>query len=756
MLRKRDLWFALLVVVLLVSAIWLSRGHLKLSGDWASEPLPLQFPSLAVQEPELVGPSSWAYFSWDTGEELTFRFSRLEAGDLLKIKAKAEASPCVVNVILDGQTLTQLSFPQDFLEHRVLLPRGGKRLAFAAEGQPCRLHFSRIKRQAFVATTGKDWGEAYLVSRLQAQGFPAPWNYVWPPAVLSLLLGWWVGRRLLQQVWISWLPAVSAGLLVGVHGLSWGRGLVPSYPLESLWWFWLGPVSLGFVSVLLFLLVRKGERLLRSFFRWLEDRKKSWAWPRALQRPVPPAPLLGALVLLYAGWLLLTLPQSPMEWDEVNFLKGLKHFDVSRHAPHPPGYPIFIALSKLFYSLGVPWEHAPQLSSVVGALLAILGVFWLLRGLGVLPVIATAVGLVCLPTFAVSANFGLSDMLGAGLLACTLGSLKDFWEQESPGKAFETGALTALAMGCRPPLMLGLLFPWGLVVASFLRHRRFSWIWALPGFVVVSVAIWMPTLMLTGWQRYLAATREIAHWMSAHEYLSRFPAMEISRFFRDWLLRPLGSDPLALAFWLSIGLGMYLLWKHGQKRLVLLSALGGVGYMLLGPWVMTAEAVVRYALPGYLILSLGFSGWILGSLSKRLAGALLVFSYAVASFAWVMPVLALRRAEANPVWAALLWVVRHQPQQPVWVESGISPHGEALLEPLGYTVQQKSRRELGKTPGLWVVSPAPRDKELLFHAHWWEPRMGEMTRRRYLSAAVLKVAPKKGSKEGMPPPGLKR
>ncbi len=41
------------------------------------------------------------------------------------------------------------------------------------------------------------------------------------------------------------------------------------------------------------------------------------------------------------------LPHTLEDIDSINFALGIRHFDVARHQPHPPGYPVFIALGKV-------------------------------------------------------------------------------------------------------------------------------------------------------------------------------------------------------------------------------------------------------------------------------------------------------------------------------------------------------------------------------------------------------------------------
>ena len=41
------------------------------------------------------------------------------------------------------------------------------------------------------------------------------------------------------------------------------------------------------------------------------------------------------------------LPRTLEDLDSINFALGVEEFDVARHRPHPPGYPLYIAIGKL-------------------------------------------------------------------------------------------------------------------------------------------------------------------------------------------------------------------------------------------------------------------------------------------------------------------------------------------------------------------------------------------------------------------------
>lgn len=729
-------WLAGLGLALLcLGAVGVSRCQLRLAGGWVSEPLKLGLPSPAVVPVELAQPSKLGQFAWSRGERLQLGFSYLRAGDLVKLKLAAEPFACRLAVELDDTEVARLAFPDgQFHEHRLLIPRDGQRLSLRRLQPACTFHFSRIKRQNFVATTGRALGEAYGVSRLAPLPSCAPWPAVALPALVALVASFVAGGR--QHA--PWLPAVSAGLLLAATLAGWLRGARLEYPAETLWLVWLAPPLGAWVAKALAWGVGGGRQLADRWRRWLSQLERLGRFlGRWASRPVAPRPVFLFLLAAYGLWLAATLPASPMEIDEVNFYLGVQRLDVVHHAPHPPGYPAYLALGKLMALLGLPAEKATALASAVGALVALFALAALLQQarLPALAVVSTGVAVACLPVFAFAANLGLSDMLATALALLALAAWYRLDEAPRPITAVLAGLGTALALAARPQVLLLLLLPVGFVVLALSRRRKWSWLWSLPTAALASALLWSPLVLATGFGQYLRASEKLARWMNTYEYLTRFPAMELSRYLEDWLLRPLASRTLALAFWLLLVVGGFRLLRAGKGRLVALVASGGLGYLLLAPWSMTAEAAVRYALPAHALLSALLAGLVLGRI--RLLGAGLLGSYALAAFSWVLPALTLRAAEPNPLWAALTWVRQQQEPQVVWVTASVARHAQALLPPAGFRVQVVNR-PLDR-PGLWVVSPVPKDRQPLFSAAWAEPKLGLLARRRFLSAAAVRL-----------------
>jgi len=83
----------------------------------------------------------------------------------------------------------------------------------------------------------------------------------------------------------------------------------------------------------------------------------------------------AALALVFVLGHLAFLPSTLEDVDSVNFALGLRDFDPGRHRPHPPGYPIYMALGKAANLV----LSEPRALAFWGALFGALSAFALLR-----------------------------------------------------------------------------------------------------------------------------------------------------------------------------------------------------------------------------------------------------------------------------------------------------------------------------------------------------------------------------------------
>jgi hypothetical protein len=97
---------------------------------------------------------------------------------------------------------------------------------------------------------------------------------------------------------------------------------------------------------------------------------------------------LAAFTLVFVAAHIPFLPPTLEDIDSINFALGVADFDVARHQPHPPGYPVFIALGKvstgLLRAATVPSPEPQGLAvwSVLSGAVLIYFLFSLFRALG--------------------------------------------------------------------------------------------------------------------------------------------------------------------------------------------------------------------------------------------------------------------------------------------------------------------------------------------------------------------------------------
>src|SRR3989442_8705185 len=87
----------------------------------------------------------------------------------------------------------------------------------------------------------------------------------------------------------------------------------------------------------------------------------------------------SALAVLFLALHLPFLPASLEDLDSINFALGVRHFDVAQHQPHPPGYPLFIALAKIARVAVRSEATALSLVSVVAGSLSVFALVALFR-----------------------------------------------------------------------------------------------------------------------------------------------------------------------------------------------------------------------------------------------------------------------------------------------------------------------------------------------------------------------------------------
>jgi hypothetical protein len=347
------------------------------------------------------------------------------------------------------------------------------------------------------------------------------------------------------------------------------------------------------------------------------------------------------------------LPRTLEDIDSINLALGVESFDVASHRPHPPGYPVFIAISRISTAAvgaaAPSWDRDRRAAvglAIWGLLAGTLAVFViaaLLTAVGFTPLQASLAATVCVasPLFWFSAVRPLTDVPGlvAALLVQTwlvrgLRALKA-GTAGLPRELVWGAAAAGLIVGLRSQTMW-LTGPLLLWCASVLVGRRqLRGVLVLAGAAAAGVLIWAVPLVIDsgGPAAYWRSVRFQGNQdLSDIELLATTPTVRLlvtalrRTFSEPWLLRGLagvmllftaiGSVTLAWRerprLWLLILLFVpYLLFhlafhetvtlRYGLPVVVLVSALAVAGFSVLGKRVATVFAAAA-ALAGVLFV----------------------------------------------------------------------------------------------------------------------------------------------------------
>lgn len=389
--------------------------------------------------------------------------------------------------------------------------------------------------------------------------------------------------------------------------------------------------------------------------------------------------VLAALALTFALAHVPFLATSLEDIDSVNFALGVRDFDVATHRPHPPGYPVFIALGKAATAIAGFGVDAPAsvieakalaVLSLLAGLVAIAFLYRLFAAFGEsaafdVQALAAVAITVCCPLFWYLAVRPMSDLPGLAFALASQMCLMLAWSRQRPGddgdrrlsaeamrssgKMIVAGALLAgLAIGVRSQTMW-LTLPL-LVVVLFDRIGR-GVAGALIGsstmFTIGGLAWGIPLIVASGgWNAYLAALgTQAGEDFTAGEMLYTNPdpraaALALIRTF----VYPWDATALAIVVLVAAAAGVAQLLLRDRRSLAPVMALS-VPYLIFH-LLFQDTSFVRYALPLVPVVAfLAVRGIALVSIRAVPIAAAMV---SIAAVAVASPVLVAYAAEQSP------------------------------------------------------------------------------------------------------------
>lgn len=450
--------------------------------------------------------------------------------------------------------------------------------------------------------------------------------------------------------------------------------------------------------------------------------------------------LLLVVSIVVALTRFLAVARSINDWDEGLFSMGVAEYDVNRHHPHPPGYPLFVATAKAFHLLGLNEFRCLQVVVLLGACLLFPALVMFAREIGFdfATSMCGALIFVFLPNVWVYGGTGFSDVpaatLGIGASALLLRGRRD-------ARAYLLGAVVlGIAAGVRLPNLLIGAIPALVATVHRVRARDFRAVAAaifLGGAIVagsyLGAAFSSGTLeeYRTRLQEQSEYVRTVDSWRNPH----RPPLRDVAK---EFFLHPVQQKQqmTGLAVLALLGIAGAL----ARRRWALLVLLAIFGPPMVLAWLnLDIAAAGRYAI-AYMPMHALFAAHGLRVIGRRAAvQTVLAVAVALVFAVWVWPALRLQRTTDPPAIAALLWIRDNVPETTgVYVQGGLGPHATYLLPKHRLTFYERSEEISRIGANTWVVDTRALPGARNFVWPRTNP-MWKIIRRRNFEAAVVSL-----------------
>ncbi|HYS54117.1 MAG TPA: hypothetical protein VER58_10185 [Thermoanaerobaculia bacterium] len=464
-------------------------------------------------------------------------------------------------------------------------------------------------------------------------------------------------------------------------------------------------------------------------------------WWLSLERR--PEPLTGrqwgmvvAATVITAVSRLLALARTPWDWDELLFMLSLDHFNVARHHPHPPGFPLYVLTAKVIRKFGFGDFHALQALSVLGAIAIVPAMFFLCRELRMRfsTSLSAAMLLAFFPNVWFYGGGAFSDVPSMTLMIAACALLLAGCRNP---RAYLGGAVVlAISAGFRPQNLLVGFAPFAMATLFQIRRSVARVAGAIGVLVVIIGLSYLTAAFLTGWSEYRQALRIHQAYIARTDSFLSATRPPLWRVFDDFFVMPYHA-PVINAILCALALIAII-----RSRPYAMAALAAFGPLCIASWLMLDRfSASRFSI-GYapLIALLAADGmqWI-ARRAEPMASAAVIALMA----AWTWPALSVVRPSIAPPVAAVDWIRNHVDAgtATIYVDSGMTPFAEWYLPEYKLRFIGESQPPptwSPRQPGYYLREEAiwsPNAQNFSRpHGHLWQ-----LVRRRYFDVSVRPV-----------------
>jgi hypothetical protein len=382
---------------------------------------------------------------------------------------------------------------------------------------------------------------------------------------------------------------------------------------------------------------------------------------------IPPAPLdrqqraiFWIVALVCALSRFLARARTLWDWDEALFCLGMRSYDVSQHHPHPPGFPVYIAMGRIVRAVIKDDFRSLQTINLIAAVLLFPAMFFLARELRMRFETATIAAALCafLPNVWFYGGTAFSDVPSIVLVVASVAFLTKGCRER---QAYLIGTfLLALSIGMRPQNLLVGLAPG--MIATWYRFRA-NWrdvaVAAVLALSTCGAAFGGAAHATGGWSRYVSAIRAHA------DYIARFDSWRapgrppLWRIFDRFFIKQYQSPALSVVMSLFVLISVAGAIRKRDRRIGMI-ALAFTPFAISAWLMLDRYSINRFAI-GYvpMFAILAADGIERASAQRRnvqiAIGATLIIAFAV--FTW--PALTVVRTTDAPTVAGVNAVRQH-------------------------------------------------------------------------------------------------
>jgi hypothetical protein len=434
----------------------------------------------------------------------------------------------------------------------------------------------------------------------------------------------------------------------------------------------------------------------------------------------------------------LAVARSPWDWDEVLFIGAVRAYDVTKHHPHPPGFPLFVALGKAAaFVTGDPFRGL-QAVMIVAACALFPALFLLAREIGF--DFRTAIGAALLFVFAPNVWFfggtAFSDITSIALaVVAALLLLRGRGER----RAFFIGAIV-LGFAIAVRIQNGLI---GLCPFVLAMNRR-GWRDSIPAITLtglVAAAFYAGAAFLTsGWTAYLAAVRAFSPGVLHTDSFLNPERPPLSHLLRRFFVDVYGWTPAGILITAFVIIAIVAgLWRRDRVLLIVALTFGPFACFA---WLMLDPTNIgRYSIGYFPLLTLLAADGIARVSRGRTYAQLIITSLLVVMLVgFTLPALRDVQSTIAPPVAALDALRIHvSPGDSLYAGSLMIPFLEVLAPESRTWILVDDERSLPVAPASprrWLITEVERTHPAGFVFTRPRGALWSIVRRRYFTAAL--------------------